>query len=97
MTGLCYVGVTRTLWACCACGRPYVYDLHSGSNITEIVHTGVDGLKTPSMLKLWYFETTKDVIATTAVSTAACAQLLSPCRALLTPVVGAVLCGSGGR
>ena len=68
VTGLCYVGVTRTLWACCACGRPYVYDLHSGSNITEIVHTGVDGLKTPSMLKLWYFETTKDVIATTAVS-----------------------------
>ncbi len=64
VTGLCYCEVTRHLWACCSCGRPYVYDLHSGSNITEIVHTGVDGLRSPSMLKLWYFEGTKDVIAT---------------------------------
>lgn len=66
VTGLCYCEVTRHLWACCACGRPYVYDLHSGSNITEIVHTGVGGLRAQSMLKLWYFEGTKDVIATTA-------------------------------
>jgi WD40 repeat protein len=66
VTGLCYCEVTRHLWACCSCGRPYVYDLHSGSNITEIVHTGVDGLRSPSMLKRGYCEGTKDVIATTA-------------------------------
>jgi len=36
VTGLCYCEVTRHLWATCSCGRPYVYDLHSGSNITEV-------------------------------------------------------------
>lgn len=66
LTGVCYCEVTKTLWASCSSGRPQVYDLHSGTNITQIVHTGVDGLRSPSMQKLWYFHSTKEIVATTA-------------------------------
>ena len=62
LTGLCYCGVTRALWAASGGPKPLVYDMHTGTNISEIVQTKAEGLPAMRVQRLWYFPETRDLV-----------------------------------
>ena len=43
LTGCCYCEVTRTLWAAAGGPKPLVHDMHSGTNISDIVQVALPG------------------------------------------------------
>ena len=66
ITGLCYVPATRLLWASAKSSIPLIFDLSSGSEITEFLDHGAHMPPHSSVLQLHYVEQTQEVAATTA-------------------------------